>query len=237
MPFWQFLNQWWNLPFLVMLGLVGVFFALQAFGLAAHAGSSEHELDLDGDGVPDHDLDHDADLDAAQDADGDHDAEHDGEPSGGHGLADFLGVGRVPFMAVWLTLFIFSGFGGILLNRIAQVKLGGYPAWFFPLSLLGSLGLGATAVRLLARQLQKLVDLGARGAAPKRRLAGQPGVVASPQLDAAFGEVRVRDDKGNELIVHGRLAAGERALKQGDEVVLVELEQDSGLFTVAALKH
>lgn len=29
MTFWQFLNQWWNLPCLVLLGLVGVSFALQ----------------------------------------------------------------------------------------------------------------------------------------------------------------------------------------------------------------
>ena len=37
MTFWQFLNQWWNLPYLVMLGLVGVFFLMQAVGLVAHA--------------------------------------------------------------------------------------------------------------------------------------------------------------------------------------------------------
>ena len=39
----EFLNHWWNLPFLVMLGLVAVFFVLQTLGLVGDAAS--HEVD------------------------------------------------------------------------------------------------------------------------------------------------------------------------------------------------
>jgi len=56
-------------------------------------------------------------------------------------------------------------------------------------------------------------------------------------LDGKFGEVRVRDSRGNELIVHGRLGEGDGALKQGDKVVLIDMESDSGLFHVAALRE
>jgi hypothetical protein len=227
--FWQFLNQWWNLPYLVMLGLVAVYFGMQAFGLAAHTGDADADADVD------HELEHDLDHDVDHDLDhADHDSDNDGES---HGFAAALGVGRVPFMVLWLTLFIFTGFTGLFVNRLVQVRAGEYPPWFFLVSLLLSLGAGVVSVRFAARAVSRLVDTGGRGAAARRELAGAVGVVASPLLDEKFGEIRVHDPRGNELIVHGHLQASEAALRQGDKVVLVELENDSGLFQVAALKE
>ncbi len=59
MSFLAFLNHWWNLPFLVMLGLCGVFFVLQAIGLLG--GDADHDVDAD--------IDHDVDAGVAADAD------------------------------------------------------------------------------------------------------------------------------------------------------------------------
>jgi hypothetical protein len=202
---------------------------MQAVGIFADAAGSDHEADLDGSAASaDHDpgLDHHADHDA--DA---HDGDHD------HGLGAFLGIGRVPFMVVWLTLFIFTGFSGLFFNRVLQVRTGGYPAWFFPISLLAALGVGLVAVKSAARAVAKIVDVGGRGAAARRELSGTVGIVASPVLDDKFGEVRVRDLRGNELIVHGHVGDREGALKQGDKVVLIELENESGLFHVTALRE
>jgi hypothetical protein len=230
MTFWQFLNQWWNLPYLVMLGLVGVFFAMQAVGIFADAAGSDHEADVDGSAeMADHDP-----------GPHDHQAEHEADGQGGdhpHGLGAFLGVGRVPFMVVWLTLFIFTGFSGLFFNRVLQVRTGGYPPWFFPVSLLAAFGIGLAAVKFAARAVAKLVDVGGRGAPARRELSGAVGVVASPMLDGKFGEVRVRDPRGNELIVHGHVGEADAVLKQGDKVVLIELDNESGLFQVAALKE
>src|SRR3982751_6811181 len=90
MTFWQFLNQWWNLPYLVMLGLVAVFFVLQDAGLVAHVAQGEHDFDADGapqldhggahdvDTEVDHDIDHDLGHDASHDA-----ADHDGDDAPG----------------------------------------------------------------------------------------------------------------------------------------------------------
>jgi hypothetical protein len=260
--FWVFLNHWWNLPYLVMLGLVGAFFGLQAVGLVAHAaqdtdaadghvggadgadvdadgldgGAGGHEADaVDGGDGGEH-VDADASGDAAHQAP-DGDGHVDGQAGQGQGLAAFFGVGRVPFMVVWLTLFIFAGFTGLFVNRVLLARAGEYHGWFFPVSLAGALGVGAVSVRLAARSVSRLVDVGGRGASTRRELAGAVGVVASPVLDARFGEVRVRDPRGNELIVHGHVADGERVLRQGDEVVLIELDNESGLFHVAALKE
>jgi hypothetical protein len=215
--FLPFLNHWWNLPFLVMLGLVGVFFVLQLVGLAGH------------------DADHDLDADHDVDADADHDADADGGGGGWHEVLGFFGVGHVPFMVVWVTLFIFTGFAGVFFNRVMFVRaLGDYPGWFFAVSLAAALVVGLTAVRLFSRVAGRLVDVGGKGATAKRELAGKLGIVASAQVDQSFGEVRVQDGRGNEILVHGRLAEGEPPSVRGAKVVLVDYDADKGLFWVTA---
>jgi membrane protein implicated in regulation of membrane protease activity len=211
-----FFNHWWNLPFLVMLGLVGVFFVLQLAGLAFHS-----DADVDGD--------------ADADADGDHDGDADGDHDGAwHGVAVFFGVGRVPFMVVWLTFFIFAGFVGLAFNRVVSLR-GSYPGWAFAAALLASLVAGAVAVRLTSRLAARFFDLSARGSVRKHELCGRVGIVASAIVDDKFGEVRVRDQAGNELLVHGRVAAGDAPLVRGAKLVLIDYDADHELFWVASV--
>jgi membrane protein implicated in regulation of membrane protease activity len=201
-----FLNHWWNLPFLVMLGLVGVFFVLQAVGFLAH-----DDVDLDGDGLPDGDADHDLDHDA------------DGTPDA-----------SVPFMVVWVTFFIFAGFAGLTFNRVVAAR-GPYPTWAFAVCLVIAAVIGAIGVRVFSRLAARFVDVGGRGSVRKHELAGKVGTVASAQLDDKFGEVRVRDESGNELLVHGRLATGETPLRHGARLVLIDYDPTKELFWVAAV--
>jgi hypothetical protein len=217
-----FLNHWWNLPFLVMLGLVGVFFVMQLIGLAAH-----DDADLDGDADADGDADHDADHDA--DGDG-----HAADFGFWHGVTSFFGIGRVPFMVVWVTFFIFAGFAGLTFNRVVAAR-GPYPTWAFALALVVAAVIGAAGVRLFSRLAGRFVDVGGRGSVRKHELCGRVGVVASATVDDRFGEVRVHDDAGNELLVHGRLAAGEAALARGTRLVLIDYDPGKELFWVAAL--
>jgi hypothetical protein len=225
--FAAFLNHWWNLPFLVMLGLVVVFFALQTVGIVGH----DADADVDADADADADVDADADANADVHADAHADAD-------GVGLAELLayfGVGRVPFMVVWVTLFIFAGATGLFFNSFFYTRGGGaFPAWGFPASLGLSLAIGLVAVRLFSRAAARLVDVGGKGASTKHELAGKLGVVASARLDAKFGEVRVSDGRGNEILVHARLGDDETPLTRGDEVILVEYDGSSELFTATA---
>jgi len=228
--FGAFLNHWWNLPFLVMLGLCGVFFLLQAIGFLG--GEGEHDIDGD----------HDVDADADPDADGDAGAGGDhagGLTAGWHGALSgalsFLGVGRVPFMVVWVTLFLFTGFAGLFINRVLSVRgAGTYRGWWFPLVSLVALAVGLASVRLFSRLAARLVDVGGRGAVAKHELAGKIGVVASPTLDARFGEIRLHDERGNELLVHGCLRGNEPALTRGKKVVLVSFDAEKELFWASA---
>jgi hypothetical protein len=210
--FFDFLDHWWNFPFLVMLGLVAVFFLLQLLGMFGHHGDGDHDLH--------HDHQHD------------HDADHDHGGGGMLGVLSFFGVGRVPIMVVWVTLFLFAGFVGLFVNRLFFLDGlgGGYPGWAFPVSLLAALSVGLVGVKVFATLAGKLVDTGGKGSTTKAELAGKLGVVASGHLDDTFGEVRVTDARGFEMIVHARLAAGEPALLRGAKVVLVEYDGAKDLF-------
>jgi hypothetical protein len=225
------LNHWWNLPFLVMLGLCGVFFVLQAIGLLG--GDADHDVDTD--------VDHDVDMDVHADADADADADVDAQGGGGgmtagwHEALVFLGVGRVPFMVIWVTLFLFGGFSGIFVNRVLFVRSSGaYHGWWLAPVALSSLLVGLVSVRLFSRLAARLVDVGGHGAVAKHELAGKVGVVASATLDARFGEIRVHDDRGNELLLHGCVRAGETPLARGAKVLLVSYDGDKQLFWATA---
>lgn len=210
-----FLDRWWNLPFLVMLGLVAVFFVLQLAGLVGDA------------------ADEDLDADADADLDGDADAEGDADADGAwHAALGFLGVGRVPFMVIWVTLFLFWGFGGLIANRLVLDVAPRYPGWFFPISVVGSLLVALGAVRVASRLAARFIDVGGDGATARRALCGREGVVASARLDSRFGEIRVRDDHGEEHLVHARLAAGEPVLRRGASVVLIDWEESAALYSV-----
>jgi hypothetical protein len=218
----SFLSQWWNVPYLVLLGLVGVFFVLQLIGLVAHGDAdadAEHDVDADA-----HGGDHDGDG-------GEHDA--DGEAGLWQGVASFFGFGRVPFMVVWVTFFIFAGFAGLTWNRLWSAERA-YPTWAFFVSLLVALVVGAIGARLFSRLAGRFVDVGGRGAARKHELQGKLGVVASAVVDGKFGEIRVHDAQGNELLVHARIAAGDAPLKRGDKLVVIDYDAETELFTVAA---
>jgi hypothetical protein len=209
MSFFGFLNHWWNLPFLVMLGLVAVFFVVQVFGLFGHHGDHDHGHDHD----PDHDHEH----------------HHDGHEGTLSTVLSFFGVGRVPIMVVWVTLFLFTGFVGLFVNRVFFLE-GGYPGWAFPVALGGGLAVGLVAVKVFASLAAKLVDTGGKGSTAKGELAGRVGVVASGTLDGRFGEVRVTDGRGHEMLVHARLGDGEPALARGAKVVLVDYDPAKDLF-------
>jgi hypothetical protein len=204
-----------------MLGLVLVFFVLQLLGMTKEHDSAE----------ADHDVDHDVDADA--DADADHDADGDGDQPGG--VLSFFGMGRIPFMVIWLTLFIFSGFSGLVLNRVVYVRNEGwYPTWFFGIALVSSLVVGLAGVFFFGRLAGKLVDTGGKGSTRKEELQGKAGIVASVTVDEKGGEIRVTDAAGNEMLVHGRIQAGEKVPRRGEKVVLVDYDAEKDLFWVSS---
>jgi hypothetical protein len=99
---------------------------------------------------------------------------------------------------------------------------------------LSSLIVGLGSVRLFSRLAARFVDVGGRGAVTKHEMEGKVGVVASVTLDERFGEIRVHDDRGNELLLHGCVRAGEAPLPRGTKVLLVSYDGDKQLFWATA---
>jgi membrane protein implicated in regulation of membrane protease activity len=199
----EFLNHWWNVPFLVMLGLVAVFAVMQLIGIVGHH---------------DHDVDHDLDRGGGQLVDQ---------------LLSFFGIGRVPFLVLWTTLCLIGGLTGIVVNFALWDASHRLPGWGFPLALVLALVLGVAAVRFAARLFAQVIDMNAKGATSKRDLVGKAGAVVSSLLDARHGEVRVHDGE-TEIMVHGRVQAGETALAHGARVVLVDYDEATDLYWVTA---
>ena len=214
-----FINHWWNLPFLVMVGLVGVFFVLQLLGLLGDI------LDVD--------ADVDADVNANVDVGPHADADTDADEHFPLVLAS-LGVGRVPVMVIWVTLFLFWGFGGLLVNRILVDVAPALLGWLFPATLATTLMVALGAVRVASRLAARFVDVGGNGATRRDQLVGREGVVASAQVDARFGEIRVKDDRGEEHLVHGRIGHSEQSLPRGARVVLVDWDESAQLYSLTA---
>jgi membrane protein implicated in regulation of membrane protease activity len=155
--------------------------------------------------------------------------------AGWHEALSFLGVGRVPFMVIWVTLFLFTGFAGLFVNRVLFVRAAGaYAGWWLVPVLAGALFVGVLAVRLFSRVAARFVDVGGHGATAKHELTGKIGQVASPMIDGRHGEIRVHDDRGNELLVHGCLRAGDAALRHGTRVILVSYDAGTQLFWASA---
>ncbi|WXB00333.1 YqiJ family protein [Pendulispora brunnea] len=218
-----------------MLGLVAVIVFLQAAGLVGLVaeGGGDHDVNVDAD--HDVDLNHDADADG----DGDADADSDADGDGWHGALSYFGVGRVPLMVLLVTWLLFTGFSGIFFNSLAYVRFGGsgnYAGWVIPVTYGTSLAVGLAAMRFFSRVLGRIFDLGTRGATAKHELSGRIGIVASPELGPKFGEIRVRDERGNELLVHARIETGEDPLKLGQEVVLVDYDTESEMFLATSAK-
>lgn len=252
MSFLYFLDHWWNFPFLVVLALVILFALLQVVGLfghdADHGGGDLHVDHGGGDhGGGDLHVDHGGgELHFDHGGDAHLDVDHGGHADLGHhaldaqpgALAEALaafGVGRVPLSILIITFLLGVGFAGLVFNRLIYGIFGrSYPGYMFALALVVATIIGLVVLGIFARTLGRLVDMSGAPALAKKDLAGRLGVVASPTIDDNFGEVRVHDPDGNEVLVHGRIQAGEPVLTQGQRVVLVDFDPDTDMFWVAA---
>jgi membrane protein implicated in regulation of membrane protease activity len=230
------LFAWANVPYSVALGTALAFAILQMTGiLGLLAGGNDHDADHDHD--VDVDADGDVDGDADADADGDHDADHDadhGHGVGHHLLVD-LGVGRVPMSVIWQTFAVSFAFAGIAINTIYAGRVGAPPtyslAWTIPISLL----FGYLVTRAAARALGKVMANPEQEATSRKELVGQAGVVISSKVSAEFGEVRVRDKSGHVIRIICRTREGERPIREGREVVIVDHDRDRDWLFVAPL--
>ena len=70
-------------------------------------------------------------------------------------------------------------------------------AWTVPASLVG----GYVAVAIVARLLGPVLSSKGQEATSRAQLVGQIGIVISSKVDQEFGEVRIRDKSGHDVLI------------------------------------
>ena len=234
-----FLLAWANAPFAVAAGIAAVFALLQVTGVlgliagGGDGGDADHDVDHDVDADADHDVDADHDADADQDGDHDEDGDHEGQDrSWASAALAPLGFGKIPFSMIWQTFALAFAAIGLGLN-LHFIDHGGPPlytlAWTLPAGLVG----GYLGVAVLARLLGPVLSSKEQEATSRSQLIGQTGVVISTKVDAEFGEVRIRDKTGHDLLVVCKLAPGAKGVPlEHQSVLVVDYTEEKGELLV-----
>jgi hypothetical protein len=219
------LLAWWNLIFLLPALAALLYLLLLASGA-----------------VPDDDVEADADVDADLDTEVDTDVEHGIEHSlGGQqdhqapGVADllgFIGFGRVPLSILVMSLCFLWGFAGWAANRVIDDLLGS-PARFFWLAIPVAAVTAIGGTRYLARGLARIMPATESYGVSQRDLVGRLARVRDTVTEH-HGRAQLFDDRGTLHEVPCRIRAGEAAVPQRTEVLLLSFDRDKGVYYVLA---
>lgn len=204
--------------------------------------------ELDSDGGTDHDLsahldlDHDVDahLDVDQDLGADHNLDTDthetqaasSDHSGGSAFLSALtwvGIGRMPLSLVLLVMMLCWGMIGFCAN---QLQLNKPQDVSLPISLasalIGSLLITHFISAIAGRTLFATQHIARR----RHELLGALGEALYP-IDATFGMVTGRDDRGTLFQVACRIEQGQQPIAKGTAVQLVGYTAKDRMFFVA----
>jgi membrane protein implicated in regulation of membrane protease activity len=154
---------------------------------------------------------------------------------GGHdhhgGFENFLesvGLGGAPLTFIIMPLFFGFGLSGLLF-RVLELGL--------TLSIVLALATGIAVSWLIGRALRRILPTNKPTASTKKELVGLSGKVHSGELNHSVGEVMVKDRFGHTLYVVCKLSPEEkRPLKAGEEVVLLEYDEEQNHYIASSLK-
>ncbi|MBK1881099.1 hypothetical protein JIN85_01660 [Luteolibacter pohnpeiensis] len=202
----------YNLPLTIALGVVVVFWLVSLLGAVG-----VDLLDFD---LPDSDVDVDMDVDV------DGDAGNIGDVAGA--LLRFVNAGLIPTTVVISVMVTAMWAISILTNYYLNPGHSNLLALGFAL---GALITGAIVTKLVTQPLVPLMKKlkEQEDAVP---VIGQTGVVRSIILDSKFGQVEVIREQGAPAILNARLTEGADAIPRGTEIVVVSLDQSSGVYLV-----
>ena len=203
------------------------------------------DADLDADAHIDADADVDADADTHIDADADAHADADTDSGadvspGGHAplhllAMSFLGVGRVPLSLLLMVLLMTWGAVGFVTNQLLADRWGHAPR-----AALISIPVAALAAVLFTRALVRAIDrflpLNETSARRRHELLGSIGEALFP-IDARFGLVAVRDDRGELFQVPCRTHDDRDVLPKGARVRLIGYSAKTRSFFVSGARE
>ena len=215
------LLAWYNLIFLIPLAL-GLILAV---GTATGIGEYGHDVDMDGDGIPD-------DFHA----DGDHGA-HDGEARSG--FTGYLGIGKAPTSLVIMTILLTYGGLGFVWNFLLEPLRHSFGD-ITPTVLSVGLDIGVTlmSVGFLTRTFGRLLPsketssttlgdlIGATGVVTLGIL--RPGPVEGTEVSPCCGSAQVSVDGD----IYNILVRADEEIPQGTRVLVVGYDGSRGVHIV-----
>ncbi len=246
------LFAWYNVVFIACFG-IGLFFTLiQLIGLGHSDVGADHDMDHDIGHDPDHDVDHGVDVHPHVEASGDPDAHADihgdahadahtdapehaadgaGEAIGAaQAVSQFVGVGRVPMSAIFMTLFYTVGITGWISNAMLRSQYRSDRALFFT-SLALALIAGILVMRIASGLLGRYLPAVLTSALNRRQMVGLLGEAALP-ISERFGRASVKDKYGTLHQVNCKVPAGVEPIPKGTRVVLTKYLPGEDMYFV-----
>ena len=201
----------YNLPLTILLGLMVLFWLMNLTGALG-----TDSLDLDGD----------AEVDVNASADG-----HFGFGGVISSLLKSVNAGTFPLTIVLSILILMMWMASILLNHYFNPDHKMSHALGFAF---GALVIGIIATKAVTQPLVPFMRrLKAAEDAPP--VVGEIGVVRSIQLDSQYGQVEVSRTDGAPAILNARLGDGSDPLPRGSRVVIVSMDEKTGVYLAYAL--
>lgn len=156
---------------------------------------------------------------------------------GGVGAAEGVAVSAIGLdslrkVPVTITLSVFALLG-LGLSGSVCLALGGHPGWLLGAGIfLASAVLSLVMTAFAVRPLIPLFSV--NRALQKRDLLGKVAEVSTGSVTETFGQA-ILEDGGASLILQIRDAS--RVLVRGDKVLLVDLDETTGTYTVERMPH
>ena len=227
------------LPLTILLVPVGLYWLLTLVGIAGHGifhGHGHHHG-----GGHHHDVGHGAHHGHVQ---GHHGVGHGHPNAHGHshpangehhffsdllnGALRIVNAQEIPLMAVLSVLIIFLWGGAMLGNYWFNPGASG---WGGCLVVLGALVSSVIFTRLVLSPLKPLFKILQSDAEPEAPMIGRTGYVRTAVVDEKYGQVVV-DNRGAPIIVGARAALGSEPITRNSHVIVVDRDEESGLYVV-----
>ncbi|MEZ5324417.1 MAG: DUF1449 family protein [Verrucomicrobiales bacterium] len=206
---------WYNFPLTVLLCVVVLYWIVASVGVLGDGA----DLDLDADG--------DVDLDMDIDADG---ASH-GILSAFSAIFRFVNMDHVPVAIVvsilTISMWALSIIGNYFFAGAGTVAV--LIVWFasFVIGLL----IVKAATTPLARGIRKMKAANKETEDP---IVGRSGFVRSGYISTETGQVEI-EMRGAPLIINARVREGSARLKKGDECLVIDEDEKTGVYYVKSI--
>ncbi len=144
----------------------------------------------------------------------------------------WLHIGKVPMLAIVVTLLTAFAILGFVFNAAVNAVFGVYPSALIssPIALLGALPI----VRVTAAGIARLIPRDETSAEPLENLVGRVAVVINGTARMGYpAQARVKNNHGQTLYVHVEPDSENVTLTEGDSVLLVKQISGSRFLAIA----